>query len=181
MTKHKPNTHGNAPEVVQRARYFLEAWELAGVGSTLGTVQDGPGTHAALTAQDLRELVELAAASGTHPHAEAAPPSQPALAPQTQALLQRALAEIEYLHKSVMQAAGAKSCDGRDNSVAVDLRAALEPATTVRRVRAKPAPRQSGAFVRDWTAAIRSMPGGQATGEGEPETADDARSNPAQA
>lgn len=181
MTKHNENVHSNAPEVIQRARYFLEAWELGGVGSTLSTVQDGPGTHVALTVQDLRVLLELAAVDGAprqDPNASARPRQQEPMPSQTQALLQRAMAEIEYLHKSVMQAAGVTSCDGRDNSVAVALRAALEPAKTGRRVRAKavsPAPPQKGAFVRNWTATIRAMPGGLE--DGEPEPADGARSD----
>lgn len=168
MTKHTQDLDNDAQAVVQRVRYFLDSRELAGAGSTLSTVQDGPGTHAAMTVQDLRELVTLATASGTcgqTPTESASPRQQVPMTPQTQALLQRALTEIEYLHKSIMQAAGCTSSDGRDNSVAVDLRAALTPATTVRRARAKPAERQPGAFVRDWTAAIRSMPGGAAAGE----------------
>ncbi|CAE6900049.1 hypothetical protein [Paraburkholderia domus] len=44
-------------EAVARIRYFLEAWEFNGVGSTIKTVQDSPGTHVALTVADLRELL----------------------------------------------------------------------------------------------------------------------------
>lgn len=44
-------------EAIARVRYFLEAWEFNGVGSTIKTVQDSPGTHAALTVSDLRELL----------------------------------------------------------------------------------------------------------------------------
>lgn len=41
-------------------KYFLDAWEMNGVGTTVAEVQDSPGTVVTITVDDLRELLEAA-------------------------------------------------------------------------------------------------------------------------
>jgi hypothetical protein len=41
---------------MNKIKYFLDAWEMNGVGKTVATVQDGPGTVVTLTVDDLRSF-----------------------------------------------------------------------------------------------------------------------------
>lgn len=43
-----------------RIEYFLKAWEYAGVGKTIKTVQDSPDTPAAIDVADLRAILQAA-------------------------------------------------------------------------------------------------------------------------
>lgn len=45
-----------------KIKYFLDAWEMNGVGKTVARVQDGPGTVVTLTVDDLRSLAASASA-----------------------------------------------------------------------------------------------------------------------
>jgi hypothetical protein len=49
-----------------KLRYFLEAWEMNGVGRTIATVQDSPGTVVTITVDDLK-----AAAGASNERADA--------------------------------------------------------------------------------------------------------------
>jgi hypothetical protein len=40
-----------------KLKYFIEAWEMNGVGQTVATVQDSPGTVVTITVDDLRALL----------------------------------------------------------------------------------------------------------------------------
>ncbi|MBB5508099.1 hypothetical protein [Paraburkholderia atlantica] len=44
-------------EMTDIIKYFLEAWEMNGVGQTVATVQDSPGTVVSITVDDLRALL----------------------------------------------------------------------------------------------------------------------------
>jgi hypothetical protein len=41
----------------EKLKYFIEAWEMNGVGQTVATVQDSPGTVVSITVDDLRALL----------------------------------------------------------------------------------------------------------------------------
>jgi hypothetical protein len=41
----------------EKLKYFIEAWEMNGVGQTVATVQDSPGTVVTITVDDLRALL----------------------------------------------------------------------------------------------------------------------------
>lgn len=45
---------------VHRIEYFLKAWEYAGVGKTIKTVQDSPDTYAAIDVDDLAAILQAA-------------------------------------------------------------------------------------------------------------------------
>lgn len=42
---------------MEKIAYFIEAWEMNGVGKTVATVQDSPGTVVTITVDDLRALL----------------------------------------------------------------------------------------------------------------------------
>jgi hypothetical protein len=44
-------------DMMEKITYFLEAWEMNGVGQTVATVQDSPGTVVTITVDDLRALL----------------------------------------------------------------------------------------------------------------------------
>lgn len=43
--------------MTDKIKYFLEAWEMNGVGKTVATVQDSPGTVVTIEVDDLRALL----------------------------------------------------------------------------------------------------------------------------
>jgi hypothetical protein len=44
--------------MTDKIRYFLEAWEMNGIGNTVATVQDSPGTVVTITVDDLKAALE---------------------------------------------------------------------------------------------------------------------------
>ncbi|WP_250519514.1 hypothetical protein [Caballeronia sp. NCTM1] len=50
--------------MTDKIKYFLEAWEMNGVGNTVAKVQDGPGTVVTITVDDLRALLAAGASEG---------------------------------------------------------------------------------------------------------------------
>jgi hypothetical protein len=44
-----------------KLKYFIEAWEMNGVGETVATVQDSPGTVVTITLDELRDLAAASA------------------------------------------------------------------------------------------------------------------------
>jgi hypothetical protein len=47
--------------VIDKLKYFIEAWEMNGVGQTIAKVQDGPGSVVTITIDELRALAAGAA------------------------------------------------------------------------------------------------------------------------
>jgi len=47
----------------EHIKYFLDAWEMNGVGTAIATVQDSPGTVVTLNAYELRHLLAALTAS----------------------------------------------------------------------------------------------------------------------
>ena len=48
--------------MTDKIKYFLDAWEMNGVGRTVATVQDSPGTVVTITVDDLRSLLSASIA-----------------------------------------------------------------------------------------------------------------------
>jgi hypothetical protein len=56
-----------------KLKYFIEAWEMNGVGQTVATVQDSPGTVVTITVDDLRALLARQPAAIDKQEAKACP------------------------------------------------------------------------------------------------------------